>query len=88
MGPPSYLVYEAVNTVLREAVVGVSGAADLRGVLEQHRRFPPVWVARWDRRNVVYNVVEAGLTLADAQALAAKYARAAVWKDFKVDVAG
>jgi transcriptional regulator of nitric oxide reductase len=88
MTPASYLVYEAVNTASREAVVGVSGAADLESVMEEHRRYPPVWVARWGKQKVTYKVVEAGLTLGDAQALAAKYAVAAVWKDFKVDVAG
>lgn len=89
MTPPSYLVYEVVNTPLREAVIGVSDAADLDAVRALHRSLPPVWVSRWGHEaRATYNLVEAGLSFADARALAAKYAKAAVWKDFSVVVAG
>lgn len=88
MAPASYLVYEAVNTARREAVIGVSDCAGLEGLLDLHRRYPPVWIARWASEKVTYKVVEAGLSAEEAQALAAAYAKAAVWQSFSVMVAG
>ena len=87
MTPASFLVYEAVNTARRQAVIGVSGASDLDAILDEHRRYPPVWVGRWGREKVTYKLVEAGLSLDEAQALAAAYAKAAVWQGFEVVVA-
>lgn len=87
MTPAAYLVYEIVNSSRREAVIGVSDAPDLEAVRARHERLPPVWVSLWGREaRATYNLVEGGLSLTDAQALAAKYAKSAVWKDFKVFV--
>jgi len=82
-------VYEAINSTISEAVLGVTNTSDIEELREVHRRMPPVWIGRWDPKDVVaYKIVKAFSSLEAAKEFTEGYRRSKAFASFKVHVTG
>jgi hypothetical protein len=80
-----YFVYEAVNLVHKEIVVGISDSQGLDAVKLSHRHRPPRRMSRWDgTEDIQYRVVERSLEMSDALEFAARYSESDALDLFRV----
>jgi hypothetical protein len=83
-----YCVYEAVNQRLGEAVVGVTDSDELAPLKQRHTRLPPVWMCRWDARDVEYKIVQRRLAIREAFTAASAHAAGGSLARLSVHVIG
>ncbi len=78
-------MFEALNLELGEAVIGISDHCSLEALIAEHRKYPPVWMAKWNGK-ADYRWAARELPRADAVAFARNYAVSGGLEKLKVYV--